>query len=235
MNYVDLILFHRHVKISVGGKQNRRKVKRKSCWPRQLKNGRLFNSVEGIFASKFEYILLIWNCTIIHICHLQRHDCSICNKTFANESLLSVHFQLVHELATTHNATADDHSGDAPTYPCDKCDRMFKNPSSVLYHKNSEHNHFRFVCSKCGKSFKHKQLLRRHQLVHSQDRKFGVSNFGWMWKKLSSLIYTGPYSCTTCGASFKTKPNLLNHLPIHNPVKIHNCTICKQSFAHKTR
>lgn len=53
------------------------------------------------------------------------------------------------------------------------------------------------------------------------------------WVFFSS--HQGPYSCKTCGATFKTRPNLLNHEPIHNPVKNHNCTICKQSFAHKTR
>lgn len=100
----------------------------------------------------------------------KRHDCSICNKTFVNESLLSVHFQLIHQITETIKAETTVNSEDTK-YPCDKCKRLFKNPSSVLYHKNSEHNHFRFVCLKCGKSFKHKQLLRRHQLVHSQDRK----------------------------------------------------------------
>ncbi|XP_037046087.1 zinc finger protein 184-like isoform X2 [Bradysia coprophila] len=143
----------------------------------------------------------------------KRHDCSICNKSFANESLLTVHYQLIHAVTHSGQPNSTDNTNDTPNYPCDKCNRTFKNPSSMLYHKNSEHNHFRFVCSKCGKSFKHKQLLRRHQLVHSQDR---------------------PYSCTTCGASFKTKPNLLNHMPIHNSIKNHNCDICNQSFAHKT-
>ncbi|KAJ6643231.1 Zinc finger protein [Pseudolycoriella hygida] len=142
----------------------------------------------------------------------KRHDCSICNKTFANEALLSVHFQLIHKSSNANKCETTDNSDDTPKYPCDKCKRLFKSPSSVLYHKNSEHNHFRFVCSKCGKTFKHKQLLRRHQYVHSQER---------------------PYSCTSCGATFKTKPNLLNHLPIHNPVKNHVCNICEQSFAHK--
>lgn len=100
-----------------------------------------------------------------------RHDCSICNKTFVNESLLTVHYQLIHAVTHSIKLESIDNSTDTVNYPCDKCNRSFKNPSSMLYHKNSEHNHFRFVCSKCGKSFKHKQLLRRHQLVHSQDRK----------------------------------------------------------------
>ena len=56
-------------------------------------------------------------------------------------------------------------------YPCDICGKMLNHPSSVVYHKEAEHNNGRrFVCNKCGKGFKHKQLLQRHQLVHSDDR-----------------------------------------------------------------
>jgi uncharacterized Zn-finger protein len=56
-------------------------------------------------------------------------------------------------------------------YPCDICGKLLNHPSSVVYHKEAEHNNGRrFVCNKCGKGFKHKQLLQRHQLVHSEDR-----------------------------------------------------------------
>ncbi|KAL4710260.1 hypothetical protein ACJJTC_003540 [Scirpophaga incertulas] len=68
---------------------------------------------------------------------------------------------------------------------CNYCDKVFSNkqskslhtkvlnhPSSVVYHKEAEHAGQRYVCGKCGKSFKHKQLLKRHQLVHSQLRPY---------------------------------------------------------------
>nr|CAD7409572.1 unnamed protein product [Timema poppensis] len=99
-------------------------------------------------------------------------------------------------------------------YPCDMCDKKFNHPSSVIYHKEAEHNNGRvFVCNKCGKGFRHRQLLQRHQLVHSEDR---------------------PYVCKSCGASFKTKANLLNHQPTHTGEKKYFCELCGQQFAHKT-
>nr|CAD7407734.1 unnamed protein product [Timema cristinae] len=99
-------------------------------------------------------------------------------------------------------------------YPCDLCDKKFNHPSSVVYHKEAEHNNGRvFVCNKCGKGFRHRQLLQRHQLVHSEDR---------------------PYVCKSCGASFKTKANLLNHQPTHTGEKKYFCELCGQQFAHKT-
>lgn len=156
---------------------------------------------------------------------IERHDCSHCNKSMNNESMLSQHCKLIHENPEpTINIvklnedpkppTNTDDDTKKPKFPCDKCDRVFRNVSSIVYHKEAEHNSGRkFVCGKCGKSFKHKQLLQRHYIMHTDDR---------------------PYACEFCDASFKTKPNLLNHLPKHSGIKKHECYLCKQTFAHKT-
>ncbi|XP_025835405.1 zinc finger protein 37-like [Agrilus planipennis] len=94
------------------------------------------------------------------------------------------------------------------------CKKIFNHPSSLIYHREAEHNNGqRFVCIKCDKSFKHKQLLQRHQLVHSEER---------------------PYRCKQCDASFKTRANLINHMPIHTGEKKYFCSQCGQTFAHKT-
>lgn len=109
----------------------------------------------------------------------------------------------------------EDLTGDSTDkFSCDICSKIFNHPSSVIYHKESEHsNGRRFVCSKCNKSFKHKQLLQRHQNVHSSKR---------------------PHSCDVCQQGFKSRANLLNHLSTHTKEKKHECPICQQTFAHKT-
>lgn len=127
---------------------------------------------------------------------------------------LNIHVSLIHDIEQDDYHQVVTVASEEFKYPCDKCDRKFRNPSSVLYHKDAEHNSGRrFVCSKCSKVFKLKQLLQRHQLVHTDDR---------------------PYPCDICQAAFKTKPNLMNHLAKHSGVKKHECRICSQSFAHKT-
>ncbi|XP_063984005.1 zinc finger protein 184-like isoform X2 [Diachasmimorpha longicaudata] len=138
--------------------------------------------------------------------HLKTHNtsfaCSLCSKTFPDEPSLKTH-------VSTHETTKGEKG-----FACDLCGKVMNHPSSVIYHKESEHNNGRrFVCNKCGKGFKHKQLLQRHQLVHSDDR---------------------PYICKSCNSSFKTKANLINHYSTHTGEKKYTCDICNQQFAHKT-
>ncbi|XP_044727425.1 zinc finger protein 271-like [Chrysoperla carnea] len=127
--------------------------------------------------------------------------CSYCDKTFAYIASLKCHL-LSHEVKGNKG------------YPCDICGKILNHPSSIIYHKQSEHNNGRrFVCNKCNKSFKHKQLLQRHQLVHTSQR---------------------PFECKTCGSQFKARTNLINHELIHTGVKKYTCDKCGQQFAHKT-
>ncbi|XP_047514227.1 zinc finger and BTB domain-containing protein 24-like isoform X7 [Pieris napi] len=91
--------------------------------------------------------------------------------------------------------------------------QVLSHPSSVTYHKQAAHGATQYVCGQCGKRFHHRQLLQRHQLVHSKRR---------------------PFDCEICAATFKTKANLRNHLQLHSGVKKFSCEVCPQRFSHQT-
>ncbi|XP_054284868.1 zinc finger protein 709-like [Macrosteles quadrilineatus] len=160
----------------------------------------------------------------VHSEEVQPYQCYICQKSFAFRATLKTHLLTHEEISSEEKKPKiiqvrkrekwSQVGSREKGYPCNLCGKKLNHPSSVLYHREAEHNNGRrFVCNKCGKSFKHKQLLQRHQLVHSDIR---------------------PFTCNVCLASFKTKANLMNHHATHTGEKKHKCEHCGQQFAHKT-
>ncbi|CAB3359973.1 Hypothetical predicted protein [Cloeon dipterum] len=141
---------------------------------------------------------------------LKPFKCSQCVKAFAFPKSLARHLELSHGLKDS----SLDKFNEKQDSSCKVCDKKFNSLSSLFYHKEKEHGPgILFACNKCDKSFKHRQLLQRHQLVHTEER---------------------PYVCTVCTMSFKTKPNLTSHMIIHTGEKKFFCDRCGQQFAHKT-
>ena len=67
------------------------------------------------------------------------------------------------------------------------------------------------VCKICKISFKTKDNLRKHRLVHDHIK---------------------PFPCKTCDKSFKRKSNLKSHLLIHEDIKPLSCEFCAKKFRH---
>ncbi|PIO38473.1 hypothetical protein AB205_0143590, partial [Aquarana catesbeiana] len=64
----------------------------------------------------------------------------------------------------------------------------------------------------CGKCFKQKCTLLRHQQVHTDER---------------------PHSCSVCGKCFKQKCNFLRHQKLHTGERPYPCSDCEKSFICK--
>ncbi|ETN59088.1 hypothetical protein AND_009321 [Anopheles darlingi] len=100
-------------------------------------------------------------------------------------------------------------------YACDNCDNTFPELQTVLKHEETVHvsENRTYVCSACGKSFRQKDLLKRHQSTHTEGR---------------------PHRCTVCEAAFKTRSTLSKHTKLHDAeVKRFPCTLCDLQFRYK--
>lgn len=80
-------------------------------------------------------------------------------------------------------------------FQCDLCDRAFKQPHQLKFHKNGFHRDERtFACTECNKMFKTLKDLRQHQWVHRPPR----------------------YFCPICDKGFIQKANMKLHIKVHS-------------------
>jgi len=126
-----------------------------------------------------------------------KYQCQHCSKLFQKHYNLSQHIRI--------------HTGE--TLDCSKCNRKFKDKSSLNKHISDVHEQKKpYFCVKCDKTFKRKTHLMEHKVVHSADYKF---------------------SCDICGKKFGYKNAMQRHKLIHTESEIIKCLFCGKDFKGK--
>ena len=69
-----------------------------------------------------------------------------------------------------------------------------------------------YKCNQCDKFFAYKSYLKRHQMIHSDEK---------------------PYKCEQCDRRFARKCYLRSHQHTHTDVKLYECRQCNKYFAQK--
>ena len=111
------------------------------------------------------------------------------------------------------------------TNSCLYCKLSFDNDISLLDHVNKTHAIERpHVCEVCNYRFKVKSKLKRHVIIHTQDKKYKCEVCGWAFIQNYTLkkhmdVHQNTdiikYVCETCNKTFRNKMSLQSHLYTH--------------------
>lgn len=103
---------------------------------------------------------------------------------------------------------------EARPYRCEfeGCGRSYKCKSNLVQHLEAHRANVMYECRKCGKLFKTKYLLTKHENITCNDN-------------------CPLFSCTICGKTFKVLKNLRYHEATHSTHKPVKCPLCGKGFA----
>ncbi|XP_064463879.1 gastrula zinc finger protein XlCGF49.1-like, partial [Ornithodoros turicata] len=184
--------------------------------------------------------------------------CPLCGGVFVTAEYLKEHRRTKHlHKGGTHLCRFCDYTSDVPTYVevherchtgerpyvCKICSKGFIREANMDIHVKTVHGRERtYECSPCGRTFKLRHQLRKHEKVHSNDRPYVCELCGKGFKVKHNLrthhrTHTGerPYPCTDCGSSFADQSTLRQHvLYVHTRNFPHKCVCCARGFAKRS-
>lgn len=95
------------------------------------------------------------------------------------------------------------------SFPCDDCEAVFNNISSLNRHKIIHTGEKYFECDICHKVYTLKENLKCHKRIHT-----GVK----------------PYQCNVCNSAFLQKSHLKSHHARNHSGEKQKCDRCKKSY-----
>lgn len=98
-----------------------------------------------------------------------------------------------------------------PKYSCDQCN--YSSSMKACYQSHlRQHQPKPFICSLCEKGFVSAELLKRHELIHSDTR---------------------PFQCDICQKRFRHRADLTTHYRLHTGEKPYQCQLCEKRYSDR--
>lgn len=139
----------------------------------------------------------------------QPFQCKVCGIKFTLKSSL-----LKHE--ASHNSAGE-------RFPCPKCNKDFSSKVTLTIHDKAVHLKIKqYVCETCGAAFAYESHLRKHQMVHRDERPFKCAHCDKHFRLTYSRMlherqHTGkkPFKCGQCNKEYATRARLERHQKVH--------------------
>ncbi|XP_068205902.1 zinc finger protein 436-like isoform X2 [Palaemon carinicauda] len=136
-----------------------------------------------------------------------------------------------------HTATAHEENKPQEYFKCDVCNKMMKNRYSFAKHWYRAHIRQNYKCEECGQTFPKQQQLKSHSFVHTGVEPYLCDSPGCGARfmlpsrlRRHALVHVqNRYACPneTCGETFNVYHDLRKHLATSHP-KV--CNICGKEF-----
>lgn len=143
------------------------------------------------------------------------HKCMVCHLIFEDRRTQVLHKKKFHSAAPSIKTeplvgtTIDIQPNENGEYICDKCDRAFKDKDLIVKHLQCHEEEKPFECLECGKKFGKPSLLRDHRKRHFE---------------------VGQFECGYCKKRFYTPNKLREHIRIHTGEAPLTCNVCGKGF-----